>query len=73
MNELSTELLTTKELAEKTGRTGKRVRQLALEMAKIGLAVKKQAGWWFDPRAVEFVKSQPKPGPKKKQGKGDTQ
>jgi len=44
-----------------------RVRQLAPEMAKIGLAVKKQAGWWFDPRAIEFVIFQPKPGPKKKE------
>jgi len=66
MKKLAQNLLTTTELAEKAGRSDKRIRQLAPKMAKIGLAVKKQNGWLFDTGAIEFVTSQPKPGPKRK-------
>jgi hypothetical protein len=66
MNKLAQNLLTTTELAAETSRSDKRIRQLAPALAKMGLAIKKQNGWLFDAGAIEFVTSQPKPGPRKR-------
>ena len=58
MNGIAQNLLSTTELAAETGRTDKRIRQLAPKLAKMGLAIKKQSGWLFDTGAIEFVNSQ---------------
>lgn len=58
--QLHNRMLSTTEVAKASGVTTARVRQLA---PKIPHALKTKGGWLFPPSAVDFVKSQPPPGP----------
>lgn len=58
--------LSTTELAGKTGKSVGRIRQIAKRIP--GAENESGRGWSFPVSAVGFVKSQPKPGPKKKTG-----
>lgn len=52
-------MLIVAEVAQQTGKNPPRIRQLARELSKKKLAVKKSHVWLFEPAAVEYIRNMP--------------